>query len=156
MVIILKTFYIFKLNRNYHKVAKSNPFNIYALLNSIYTYKKGDVTIAFDLFKEICIPINKDFFNNYYFSKLKELEEYTKFKNIHMYNDYLTGEVSKMIVNNSHIIIKANKSNNIFVNNIIDTLFICDFKNNYFKYIIYKEKNKLESNKKDNKTCLLK
>lgn len=125
---------MFKLNKNYIPVAKNNPYNIFILLNSIYTYKKSDIIVAFDLFNEICIPINREFFDKYYFDKLKEREEYTKFKNIHMYHDYFTGEVSKMIVNISHIKIKSNKEDNIFILNLIEGLFICDFKNNFCYY----------------------
>lgn len=133
----MRTFYIFKLNKNYVSVAKTNPYNIFILLNSIYTYKKRDIIVAFNLFNEICIPINKDFFDKYYYNKLKSNEEYTKFKNIHMYNNYFTGEVSKMVVNISHIKIKSNIEDNIFITNLIDSLFICDFKENWF---IYKNK----------------
>lgn len=147
MVIILKTFYIFKLNKTYSDIAKKKPFNIYALLNSIYTYKSGSIQVAFDLFKEICIPINKEFFNEYYYSKLKILEEYTKFKNTHMYNNFLSGETSKMIINTSHILIKSNISDNVFILNLIDNLFICDFKNSYYKYSSSKEKMKEKLNK---------
>lgn len=144
MVIILKTFYIFKLNKNYSDVAKRNPENIFILLNSIYTYKKSDILVAFDLFNEICLPINKNFFNIYYYDKLKSLEEYTKFKNIHMYNNYLTEEVSKMEVNNCYIKIKSNMNDNIFLNNLLEYMFICDFKNRNYEYrikskIIYKK-----------------
>lgn len=144
----MRTFYIFKLNKNYVSVAKNYPYNIFILLNSIYTYKKRDIIVAFDLFNEICIPINKDFFDKYYYNKLKSNEEYTKFKNIHMYNNYFTGEVSKMIVNISHIKIKSNIEDNIFITNLIDNLFICDFKENWFiyknkiidKHVVVKEK----------------
>ena len=144
MVIILKTFYIFKLNKNYSNVAKRNPKNIFILLNSIYTYKKRDILVAFNLFNEICLPINKEFLNLYYYDNLKSLEEYTKFKNIHMYNNYLTEEVSKMEVNNCYIKIKSNLNDNIFLNNLLDYMFICDFKNRNYEYrikskIIYKK-----------------
>ena len=140
----MKTFYIFKLNKNYSNVAKRNPENIFILLNSIYTYKKRDILVAFNLFNEICLPINKNFFNIYYYDKLKSLEEYTKFKNIHMYNNYLTEEVSKMEVNNCYIKIKSNMNDNIFLNNLLEYMFICDFKNRNYEYrikskIIYKK-----------------
>lgn len=140
MVIILKTFYVFKLNKNYSVVAKNHPENIYILLNSIYTYKDGDIIVAFDLFNEICISINKDFFNIYFYNKLKNNDEYTKFKNIHMYNNYLTGEVSKMEVNISHIKIKSNIDENIFILNMLDNLFICNFKNSKYKYFTNKDR----------------
>lgn len=139
-MIILKTFYLFKLNKTYNTIVKTKPFNIYCLLNSIYSYKSGDINIAFDLFKEVCAPINKEFFNEYYFNKLKSLEEYTKFQNIHMYNNYLSGEVSKMTVNNSHLLIKSNINDNIFISNITDNLFICNFNDSEYKYLTNKPK----------------
>ena len=67
----MRTFYVFKLNKNYISVAKNNPYNIFILLNSIYTYKKSDIIVAFDLFNEVCLPINSDFFDKYYYDKLK-------------------------------------------------------------------------------------
>lgn len=140
----MKTFYLFKLNRNYHKVAKTKPFNIYCLLNSIYTYRSRNIKIPYNLFKEICLPINKDFFNDYYYNSFSVLEEYTKFKNIHMYNNYLTGEVSKLVVNNSHLKIKSNIDENIFILNITDNMFICNFKDSQYKYL----KNKTVDNRK--------
>ena len=142
MVIILKTFYVFKLNKNYNLVAKRNPENIYILLNSIYTYKKGDIIVAFDLFNEVCNSINKDFFNKYFYEKLNIYDEYTKYRNVHMYNNYLTGEVSKMEVSISHIKIKSNISDNIFILNLLDNLFMCDFKNGYYFYNKRNEKVK--------------
>ena len=125
----MRTFYVFKLNKNYITPAKKEPYNIYLLLNSIYSYKRTDITIPFNLFKEVCIPINKDFFDKYFYDKLNNDEGYTKFKSIHMYHNYFTGEESKMAVNISHIKIKSNIEENIFITNLIDGLFICDFKN---------------------------
>lgn len=142
MVIVLKTFYVFKLNKNYSIVSKRHPENIYILLNSIYRYKKGDIQVAFDLFNEICISINSDFFNKYFFDKFNSFDEYTKFKNIHMYNNYLSGEVSKMVVNRCYIFIKSNIDNNIFIDNLTNDMFICDFKNKYYKSI--DNKNRLK------------
>ena len=135
MVIILKTFYIFKLNKHYLNIAKENPNSVFILLNSIYTYNKSDIVVAFDLFKEICSPINKEFFNKYYYDKLREFEEYTKFKNTHMYNNYLSDEISKMEINNSHIKIKSNIVDNIFLLNMLDSVFICDFKTNCYNLL---------------------
>ena len=138
MVIILRTFYVFKLNKNYVSIANKIPKNIYMLLKSIYDYKESDILVAFDLFNDICIPINKDFINKYVYDKLKKEEEYTKFKDIHMYHNYFTNEESKMNVLNSHLKIKSNEYNNIFMNNIKDltNLFVCDFI--YEKYELFK------------------
>ena len=134
-MIILKTFYIFKLNKGIDKLAKKTPYNIYLLFNTIYRYNKKDVLVAFNLFDELCIPINIEFFNKFIYDLLKNNDSYTKFKSIHMYHDYLNNEESKMVVKKSHIRIKSNKDNNIFINNInnLSNFFICDFKNDYYR-----------------------
>lgn len=142
----MKTFYLFKINKYYINIAKKTPNNMFILLNSIYRHKKSDINTAFDLFNEICLPINTDFFNDYIFKKLKIHEEYTKFKSTHMYYNYFTDEVSKMVVGKSHIRIKSNISDNIFIINLSDlgNLFICDFDNNYSYYFLNKDKIKLK------------
>jgi len=150
MVIILRTFYVFKLKKNYTNIAASKPNNIYIMLKSIYSYKKKDIIVAFNLFDELCSPINIEFLNKYIYDKLKNNDSYTKFKNVHMFHDYFTDEESKMSVLKSHIKIKSTKENNIFINNIsyLTNLFVCDFifnKYNYFdnnKYNFLKLKNK--------------
>ena len=142
----MKTFYIFKLNREYNLLAKKTPYNLFILLNTIYRHNKNDLLVAYDLFSEICMPINKCFFDEYIYEKLESDEYYSKFKYIHMYHDYLNNEESKMIISNSHIKIKSNKSNNIFINNLLDinSLFICDFKNNYYKLGSIKNNTKVK------------
>ena len=134
MVIVLKTFYIFKLNREYFLLAKKNLNNIYILFNTIYRQKRKNILIAYDLFNELCMPINKCFFDQYIYDSLEYDEYYMKFQYVHMYHDYINDEESKMIINNSHILIRSNKIDNVFINNIIDlnNLFICDFKNDYY------------------------
>ena len=139
----MRTFYLFKLNDVYKKVAVSNSDSLYLLFKSIYDYDKKDILIAFDLFDEICLPINIEFIDSFIFNNLKIDENYTKYRNIHMYNNYLTNEVSKMNVLKSHIKIKSNLYDNIFIKNIkeITELFVCDFMHNKYEY----------NNKKNNK-----
>ena len=112
------------------------PENIYTLLNSIYTYKSKDIVVAFDLFNEICLPINIDFFNKYIYDKLKNDEDYTKFINTHMYHNYFSGEESKLLIYKSHMRIKSNEENNVFSYNLkeITDLFVCDFIHNYYNF----------------------
>ena len=120
------------------------PENIYTLLNSIYTYKSKDIVVAFDLFNEICLPINMEFFNKYIYDKLKNDEDYTKFINTHMYHNYFSGEESKLLIYKSHMKIKSNEKNNVFLSNLkeITDLFVCDFINNYYNFFT---KNKEEN-----------
>ena len=145
-MIILKTFYIFNLNKSTHILAKKNSYNIYLLLSTIYNQNKINIISAYNLFNEICNPINKEFYNVYLYDKLKDNEYYTKYRNIHMYNDYMNDEISKLTIMNTHIKIKSNKEDNIFITTIydLDNLFICDFKNDYFNYLINKSKIKVK------------
>lgn len=142
----MKTFYIFKINKNYLSLVKTVPENMYMLFKSINNHKKEDIVVAYDLFREISLPINRDFFNEYIYMKLRYNESYTKYRNVHMYNDYLNDEISKMSINNSHIKIKSNKEDNIFVSNLmnVDNLFMCDFNSDYYKYLTNKEKTILK------------
>lgn len=130
-------------------MANKIPENIYIMLKSIYNYNRKDVIVAFDLFNELCIPINEEFFNKYFYDRLKEYDEYTKFKNVHMYHNYFTNEESKMNINKSHIRIKSTLENNIFLTNIKDLtdLFVCDFINDNYDYL--KSKNYVLKGSKD-------
>ena len=145
-MIILKTFYIFNFKKSTHILAKKNPYHIYLLLLTIYNQNKINIISAYNLFNEICNPINKEFYNVYLYDKLKDNEYYTKYRNIHMYNDYMNDEISKLTIMNTHIKIKSNKEDNIFITTIydLDNLFICDFKNDYFNYLINKSKIKVK------------
>ena len=136
----MRTFYIFKLNSVYEKISTENPANIYLLFKSIYTYDKSNIDIAFDLFNDIVLPINSNFINEYIYNKLKNSDGYIKYRNIHMYNNYFTNEVSKMSVLNSYIKIKSNLYNNIFINNLeeITSMFVCDFLSDKYSYFSYK------------------
>lgn len=138
----MKTFYIFKLNKNYIDIAKKTPNNIFILLSSINNHDKENIIEAFDLFNEICLPINVEFFDDFIFKKLNNYDSYTKFKSVHMYNDYLNDEISKMNINYSHIKIKSNKNDNVFINNLynLGDLFMCDFNNDFYEYLINREK----------------
>ena len=136
-MIILKTFYLFKLNKEYINIAKKEPFNIYILLSSINNHNKKEVNIAFNLFNEICLPINIEFINSYLFNKLYSLESYTKFMNVHMFHDYFSGEESKIIVNKTHIKIKSNIENSIFLSNLLyfNNLFLCNFNDDFYRFL---------------------
>lgn len=142
----MRTFYIFKINKQFVRVANDTPKNMYILLNTIYKYNKKDIITAFNLFNELCIPINIEFFNKYIYDKLINDDDYTRFINTHMYHNYFNNEESKMIINKSHIKIKSNKMDNIFLNNLKDItdLFVCDFINEYYNYF----KNSKEKIKK--------
>ena len=97
--------------------------------------------VAYDLFNDISLPINSDFINLYLFNRLKEDDSYSKFKSVHMYNNYYTNEVSKLSVFNSYIKLKSNFYDNTFINNLkeITNLFVCDFMYDKYKFLNHKK-----------------
>ena len=100
----MKTFYIFKINSEYNKTKSTD---LYIVFKTIFKQNKKNINMAFNTYNNIVSSINKDFFNKYIYELLYKEESYTKFKNIHMYNNYLTGEVSKMVINNTYILVKS-------------------------------------------------
>ena len=134
-MIILRTIYVFKINKNYIKLVIKKPEKYYILLKTIYNYKKKDIEVAFNFFNEICRAINKSFYNKYIYERLKNDDAYSRFIDTHMYHDYFREEESKMNIYNSYIKIKSNKANNIFLNNLkeLTDLFVCDFINDYYE-----------------------
>ena len=143
----MKTFFVFKLNREFNKIARKSSENVYTLLKTLYTHDKKDYLIAYNLFDEMCMNINKGFFDLYLYERLQNDDSYTKFNYVHMYYDYIKGESSKITINNCYMKIKSNIERNIFIDILdeIDNLFICDFKNDY--YVLSGDNNKILSNK---------
>lgn len=131
----MRIFYIFKINNEIVKQKSLTEKDIYESLENIYlmdecTTKEGKemlevLTNYFDKFN-INTLIKEIYRNNI---------NYTNFGNVHTYYDFFTGEKSKIYIYNTHIKIKSNKPNPIFLNDIknIKNLFVCDFINiDYF------------------------
>ena len=109
----MKTFYIFKIKKDFINTAKKDPLSIYIILKSILNHNKLDIESAFNTFDSICISINKTFFNSYIFDILSNADEYSKFKNVHMYYD---AKIKSNIKENTFLKIIKNISNLFIVN----------------------------------------
>ena len=127
----MKTFYIFKIKKDFINTAKKDPLSIYIILKSILNHNKLDIESAFNTFDSICISINKTFFNSYIFDILSNADEYSKFKNVHMYYDYLSGESSKITINKCYAKIK--NISNLFIVNFDENEYL--FTGSYIKLV---------------------
>lgn len=126
----MRTFYIFKINKEFKIITKDKPYNLYLALDNIHKMDKEDIKLAYKLFDEICdININKNL-NDSIFNELKDNDSYTKFNNNHLVYDYYTRENSKLIVNNSYIKLKSTSNVPIFFNILknFPNFFVIDFK----------------------------
>ena len=131
----MRTFYIFKINNDYYKLTKNMPYNLYKALLNIKLGTKENITyLNYEYYilvdKYIKIELNK-----YIYGKMSNLDGYNLFNSVHTFNSYYTNEASKLIVNNSYMILKTNTITPYFLDYLEDipNLFLIDFeKGDYF------------------------
>lgn len=131
----MRTFYLFEIKPNILKNYKYHYDELYNMLESIYMKKTDDILLAYNIFKSIVNPIDKDSYSNYIKTKNISSENYICYNYTHNINDYYFNENTKLIINNSHIKIETNKNVPSFFRELkyFDNLFVIDFDNNdYF------------------------
>ncbi len=131
----MRTFYIFKINNDYYKITKNMPYNLYKALLNIKLGTKENITYLKNEYNSIVDKYNKRELNKYIYGKMSKLDGYNLFNSVHTFNSYYTNEASKLIVNNSYMILKTNTITPYFLDYLEDipNLFLIDFeKGDYF------------------------
>ena len=131
----MRTFYIFKINNDYYKITKNMPYNLYKALLNIKLGTKENITYLKNEYNSIVDKYNKRELNKYIYGKMSKLDGYNLFHSVHTFNSYYTNEASKLIVNNSYMILKTNTITPYFLDYLEDipNLFLIDFeKGDYF------------------------
>ena len=131
----MRTFYIFKINNDYYKITKNMPYNLYKALLNIKLGTKENITYLKNEYNSIVDKYNKRELNKYIYGKMSKLDGYNLFNSVHTFNIYYTNEASKLIVNNSYMILKTNTITPYFLDYLEDipNLFLIDFeKGDYF------------------------
>ena len=125
----MRTFYVFKINKEFKILTKKNPYNLFYALNNIKSMSKEEVNLASKLFNELCDTYKSKNLNKELFDSLKETDYYTKFNNNHIINNYYTDENSKLTVKNTYLKIKSSKNKPLFFNILknLPNLFVIDF-----------------------------
>lgn len=130
----MRTFYIFKINNMFQTFYNDKASILYKMFMEIYNSDNEDLINNFRLFEKITIPFNKKIFNNYIMLKHRDDLYYTKKDNKHFIKT--SDEMTKLVVNQTHLKIKTNKNVNSFMKDIIDSkesVFVIDFDNkDYF------------------------
>lgn len=130
-----RTFYIFKINKEFTTLTKDYPFNLYKTMEQIYFLGPNEVNTAYKMFENIANTIDKKEINLKLFEEFRHNHNYTKFDNRHMINNYYTDEETELTVKNAHLVLKSTSENPSFLSNLKDNknLFVCDFQNkDYF------------------------
>ena len=131
----MRTFYIFKINNDYYKITKNMPYNLYKALLNIKLGTKENITYLKNEYASLVDKYNKRELNKYIYGKMSKLDGYNLFNSVHTFNSYYTNEASKLIVNNSYMILKTNTITPYFLDYLEDipNLFLIDFeKGDYF------------------------
>lgn len=131
----MRTFYIFKINDEYYRLTKTMPYNLYKTLLNIKLGTKENIYYLKNEYKTLINRYNKNELNSFIYGKMKELDGYNLYSDIHTFNSYYTNETSKLIVNNTYMVLKTNTVNPHFFDFLEDipNLFLIDFeKGDYF------------------------
>lgn len=133
----MRTFYIFKINNEFKILTKNRSYNLYKTIENIYNLREEDYGLGITMFEQIAEVIDSKQANLKIFDINRHNDTYTKFSNIHMINNYYNDEVSKLIINKSHLILKSSKEFPTFLKelNFDNNLFACDFQNKDYFWI---------------------
>ena len=131
---MMRTYYVFKINKYFSYVYKNKPYKIYKTIEEIYHVKEYDMVLTYKIYEQVALTFNKTMLNEQLNTIYNENIFYHKNNNIHIYDDNY--EYTKLVVTNSNLKIKTNINNPIFfkdINNSYENIFICDFVNkDYF------------------------
>ena len=144
----MRTFYIFKINKEYYNLTKNIPYNLYSAYLNIKLSTKNNLNLLYNEYFSFTESFNKLILNNLLYKRMCSLDGYSIYNDIHQYNNFYTDEVSKLIVFNSFMILKSNINNSSFFTELskIPNLFVIDFEaEDYFWLSNLKNLKKLGS-----------
>ncbi len=131
---LVRTFYIFKINRELQILLLEHPYTLFKTLESIYLLDRESVSIGKEMLEQLTKIIDTKAYNKMIYEKNKDNDFYLKVGNNHrIYNKY-RGEETNIYVKNTHILLTTNvlpQNINLFLPT--NDLFVCDFANrDYF------------------------
>ncbi len=126
----MRTFYIFRMKKEFVNLYKESPSSLYNVLKHLYHMKRYEMNYGFNLFHQLTEKIEKDKLDREIYIKYHDEMIYSKNQNEHVINNLYKDEVSILTIKNAYILITANKNYSSFFS-IIETLgeeyFVCDF-----------------------------
>lgn len=130
---IMRTYYIFKINKYFAYIYKKWPYKMYKIIEELYYTKDYDMLISYKYYKKFALEFNKLAINEYIYKINKKSKYYFRDNNIHIIKN---DKYNKLIINSTCLILCTDDIYSVFlndINNYSDNIFICDFKNNdYF------------------------
>ncbi|MBQ9833973.1 MAG: sporulation inhibitor of replication protein SirA [Bacilli bacterium] len=131
----MRTFYIFKINKEMAILTKDNPYNIFKSMEDIFKMTKKELPVGLNIYEQLITPINQNKVNRKIIMSYKDNDYYQKNYNVHsIYNKYKPEE-TKLTVKNSYLLLESNVIKPSFLKELSydRDLFVCDFANkDYF------------------------
>ena len=134
----MRTFYIFKIKKEFYSLYENNPSTLYSILKHLYNIKRNDVSFGFNLFNQLTDKINKRELDRKIFFKYYQDMLYSKNGNDHVINNLYKDEVSILTIKIAYILITTNKNYSSFFNTMSmfgNEYFVCDFINEDYFWI---------------------
>lgn len=124
----MRTFYVFKINRELAVLMEDAPYNLYKTLEDIYLLGNERASFGKDLLDQVIVPLEKEKYNKLIYEINKDNDFYMKIGNNHRIVNKYRKEETNIIVKNSHILLKTNSLNkNIKSFLPSNDFFVCDF-----------------------------
>ncbi len=132
MVILMRTFYIFNVNKEMEILTKDSPYVLFKSFESIHNTR--DLYMAQNLYEQLANRFNKSLINQKIATSFKDNQFYMYVNNHHTYYNKYRDERCEIEIKNSYLICNCNTLKVPLLKKLNDyNLFACDFENkDYF------------------------
>ena len=133
----MRTFYIFKINKEMAILTKDCPYNIYKNMEQIRKYDLNNFSFCYHIYDQLVSPINLKSVNKLLLNKYKDNIYYQKYYNIHKIFNRYKPEDTKLVIKNTYILLLTNCIKPAFLKELKfdKDLFVCDFDNKDYFWI---------------------
>lgn len=126
----MRTFYIFKMKKEFVSLYQNSPGSLYNILKHLYYMKRHEMSYGFNLFQQLTEKIDKNKLDREIYIKYHDEMVYSKNHDEHIINNLYKDEISILIIKSTYILINANRNYSSFftiLESLGDEYFVCDF-----------------------------
>ena len=126
----MRTFYIFKMKKEFVSLYQNSPGSLYNVLKHLYYMKRHEMSYGFNLFQQLTEKIDKNKLDREIYIKYHDEMVYSKNHDEHIINNLYKNEISILIIKSTYILINANRNYSSFftiLESLGDEYFACDF-----------------------------
>ena len=110
----MRTFYIFKMKKEFVSLYQNSPGSLYNVLKHLYYMKRHEMSYGFNLFQQLTEKIDKNKLDREIYIKYHDEMVYSKNHDEHIINNLYKDEISILIIKSTYILINANRNYSSF------------------------------------------